>query len=283
MATQTIDSDQPRREEDGRRSTTSARRRSSKTTVHVDVQPVKGEAQPANNTLEYPVIFSLASERVGLDRGLDRDRAALRRAGRARARGLRPASGCARPGAQQVLLGGGRPTSSTSPSRSRRGSTTSTARWTRSRPGSPASTGASTARSRRPRSSATTPTRARRPPVRLGRAARRGPHRHRPQRDPGPRLRAHLREGARPRPRLGRALAGGGGGGRARDGAGSVPALGIFLGPVQQVLVLNASYEPLNVCSVRRAHVLVYKGKAEVLEALDQPLRSARTRSRGRT
>ena len=44
---------------------------------------------------------------------------------------------------------------------------------------------------------------------------------------------------------------------------------------VQQVLVLNASYEPLNVCSVRRAHVLVFKGKAEVIEELDQPLRSA--------
>jgi len=44
---------------------------------------------------------------------------------------------------------------------------------------------------------------------------------------------------------------------------------------VQQVLVLNASFEPLNVCSVRRAHVLVYKGKAEVIERLEQPLRSA--------
>ena len=44
---------------------------------------------------------------------------------------------------------------------------------------------------------------------------------------------------------------------------------------MHQVLVLNASYEPLNVCSVRRAHVLVFKGKAEVLEQLDQPLRSA--------
>jgi 5-methylcytosine-specific restriction endonuclease McrA len=44
---------------------------------------------------------------------------------------------------------------------------------------------------------------------------------------------------------------------------------------VQQVLVLNASYEPLNVCTVRRAHVLLYKGKAEVVEHLDQPLRSA--------
>jgi 5-methylcytosine-specific restriction endonuclease McrA len=44
---------------------------------------------------------------------------------------------------------------------------------------------------------------------------------------------------------------------------------------VRQVLVLNASYEPLNVCSLRRAHVLVYKGKAEVVEELDKPLRSA--------
>jgi 5-methylcytosine-specific restriction endonuclease McrA len=41
---------------------------------------------------------------------------------------------------------------------------------------------------------------------------------------------------------------------------------------VQQVLVLNASFEPLNVCSL---HVLVYKGKAEVIEALEKPLRSA--------
>ena len=46
---------------------------------------------------------------------------------------------------------------------------------------------------------------------------------------------------------------------------------------MQQVLVLNASYEPLNVCTVRRAHVLLYKGKAEVVEQLDQPLRSATT------
>ena len=28
-------------------------------------------------------------------------------------------------------------------------------------------------------------------------------------------------------------------------------------------------------CTVRRAHVLVYKGKAEVIEELDKPLRSA--------
>jgi 5-methylcytosine-specific restriction endonuclease McrA len=44
---------------------------------------------------------------------------------------------------------------------------------------------------------------------------------------------------------------------------------------MSQVLVLNASYEPLNVTSVRRAHVLVFKGKAEVIEALQQPLHSA--------
>src|SRR2546423_3064676 len=44
---------------------------------------------------------------------------------------------------------------------------------------------------------------------------------------------------------------------------------------MQQVLVLNASYEPLNVTTVRRAHELVFKGKAEVIEELEQPLRSA--------
>jgi 5-methylcytosine-specific restriction endonuclease McrA len=52
-------------------------------------------------------------------------------------------------------------------------------------------------------------------------------------------------------------------------------ALLVTVWPVQQVLVLNASYEPLNVCTVRRAHVLVFKGKAEVLEDLPRPLRSA--------
>jgi 5-methylcytosine-specific restriction endonuclease McrA len=44
---------------------------------------------------------------------------------------------------------------------------------------------------------------------------------------------------------------------------------------LQHVLVLNASYEPLNVCTVRRAHVLVFKGKAEVIEQLEKPLHSA--------
>jgi 5-methylcytosine-specific restriction endonuclease McrA len=46
---------------------------------------------------------------------------------------------------------------------------------------------------------------------------------------------------------------------------------------LQQVLVLNASYEPLNVTTVRRAHVLVFKGKAEVIEKLDRTLSSATT------
>src|SRR5207244_7688323 len=44
---------------------------------------------------------------------------------------------------------------------------------------------------------------------------------------------------------------------------------------MQQVLVVSASHEPLNVTSVRRAHVLGFKGKAEVIEELEQPLRSA--------
>jgi 5-methylcytosine-specific restriction endonuclease McrA len=46
---------------------------------------------------------------------------------------------------------------------------------------------------------------------------------------------------------------------------------------LHHVLVLNASYEPLNVCTIRRAHVLVWKGKAEVIEQLNLPLRSATT------
>jgi 5-methylcytosine-specific restriction endonuclease McrA len=43
----------------------------------------------------------------------------------------------------------------------------------------------------------------------------------------------------------------------------------------EHVLVLNATYEPLNVCTVRRACVLLLKEKAEVVEAVDRPLRSA--------
>jgi len=41
------------------------------------------------------------------------------------------------------------------------------------------------------------------------------------------------------------------------------------------VLVLNQNYEPLHVCHVRRAFVLIDRGKAEVLEHGDGALRSA--------
>ena len=43
----------------------------------------------------------------------------------------------------------------------------------------------------------------------------------------------------------------------------------------RRALVLNQNYEPLNVCSVRRAFVLVYRGKAEVLEQGDEPIAGA--------
>ena len=42
------------------------------------------------------------------------------------------------------------------------------------------------------------------------------------------------------------------------------------------MLVLNATYEPINVCTVRRAAVLVLKAKAEVLEHGSGELRSER-------
>ncbi len=37
----------------------------------------------------------------------------------------------------------------------------------------------------------------------------------------------------------------------------------------QEVLVLNSDYEPLNVCNVRRAIVLIYLGKADILHEND--------------
>jgi 5-methylcytosine-specific restriction endonuclease McrA len=47
------------------------------------------------------------------------------------------------------------------------------------------------------------------------------------------------------------------------------------------VLVLNATFEPINVCTVRRAVVLLLKEKAEILEHGDWELHSAtRTMSR---
>jgi len=37
----------------------------------------------------------------------------------------------------------------------------------------------------------------------------------------------------------------------------------------RSVLVLNQSYEPLHICSVRRAIVLIFRGRAQVVEELD--------------
>lgn len=42
------------------------------------------------------------------------------------------------------------------------------------------------------------------------------------------------------------------------------------------VLVLNHNYEPLNVCNIRRAIILVITGKAEILEAYDVDVPTAR-------
>jgi 5-methylcytosine-specific restriction endonuclease McrA len=41
---------------------------------------------------------------------------------------------------------------------------------------------------------------------------------------------------------------------------------------VSRVLVLNASYEPINVCTVRRAAVLILKDRAEILEHAEHAL-----------
>jgi 5-methylcytosine-specific restriction endonuclease McrA len=43
-----------------------------------------------------------------------------------------------------------------------------------------------------------------------------------------------------------------------------------------RVLVLNASYEPINVCTMRRATVLVLKSRAEMLEAGEGKIHSER-------
>ncbi len=43
----------------------------------------------------------------------------------------------------------------------------------------------------------------------------------------------------------------------------------------QEVLVLNSDYEPLNVCNLRRAIVMLYLGKADVLHTDDEMARTA--------
>ena len=42
----------------------------------------------------------------------------------------------------------------------------------------------------------------------------------------------------------------------------------------ESVLVLNQNYEPLNVCSVRRALVLIFRGKAEHVETSEAVVRT---------
>ncbi len=54
------------------------------------------------------------------------------------------------------------------------------------------------------------------------------------------------------------------------------PANGTGIGG--RVLVLNATYEPIHVCSVRRAAVLLLKSKAVVLESGDRVLHSEHVR-----
>src|SRR2546421_7995446 len=46
---------------------------------------------------------------------------------------------------------------------------------------------------------------------------------------------------------------------------------------IGRVLVLNATYEPINVCTVRRAVVLLLKSKAEIIERSEWDLHSAST------
>ncbi len=43
----------------------------------------------------------------------------------------------------------------------------------------------------------------------------------------------------------------------------------------QRVLMLNASYEPLRLVSIRRAIILLLQEKAEIVEALEQQLRAS--------
>jgi len=65
------------------------------------------------------------------------------------------------------------------------------------------------------------------------------------------------------------------------QGAASGPSIvgataGARLGSGARVLVLNATYEPINVCTVRRAAVLVLKEKAEIVERGKRALHSER-------
>jgi len=45
----------------------------------------------------------------------------------------------------------------------------------------------------------------------------------------------------------------------------------------RNVLVLNQNYEPISICNVRKAIVLIYLGKAEIVERLDAEVKSVRS------
>jgi 5-methylcytosine-specific restriction endonuclease McrA len=62
------------------------------------------------------------------------------------------------------------------------------------------------------------------------------------------------------------------GAGEGSEAAPAAPVIAIG----GRVLVLNATYEPINVCTVRRATVLLLKGKAEIVEHSDEALHSER-------
>jgi 5-methylcytosine-specific restriction endonuclease McrA len=42
----------------------------------------------------------------------------------------------------------------------------------------------------------------------------------------------------------------------------------------KNVLILNQNYEPIAICNVRKAVILVFLGKAEIVESLDSEIRS---------
>ena len=50
-----------------------------------------------------------------------------------------------------------------------------------------------------------------------------------------------------------------------------------------EVLILNSDYEPLNVCNLRRAVVLLYLGKADILHAHEDSDAPCLTTGEGQT